>query len=693
MESGEVTVPKTYKELIIELPCKLELLPDYIKPLLKSLQGLGTTIIAKADDISAIPATITEIHFSQQWKAEAWLTQQKPDAYDVWININNKRLDNWLHMSGHLVCGSEMSDTNPQITQMFLLAIQLFQRPLNVNTLLQYLFLPECPVDFKQARTLAHKIVREGAFCNEKVQECIEDDIPYLPFDLRDYDSALKLVEDSDAVNVKQLTTFLKSVKEYASQRAAHIASMVPYDARIAQLRKVTEMIDALLLQITSLADKEMSFRQLLQWAQALYEDCSFTLYQQQVGSRCLINRPGNMIGKSAKTIWCDFYGDVTAKLSTDFLSNYEQEQLRSKGVLLWDSQHESNLCHLMLMQPVYKTTDTLTVITCDYQGATRLSMHPLYLQLQKHGESISGDDLYKALATKNVARIDNYCIPVDGELHVDIQQHPISKRASESYTSLEMLREKPFDYFMKYCLEFYDVSDTDINLVFTYGYVAHEVVEYLFTANRGDETLTQFVVSHYEEAFQRALVRKGALLLLPEHHLDKDRLHYQLQSCVRNLADNIHTNGLTVVKCEQKEEMTFETMGDILITGYIDMLLRDTAGNDVIFDLKWTSKKDKFQEALKKNEAFQLALYKEMLQKRSTHPDAIRTAYFVMPLGRLLSTDEFLGDHFDRITPEKDIDMLDTLSSAYADRMQLFSEGRIAMTTDDYSDYKCFTI
>ena len=88
-----------------------------------------------------------EIHFSQLWKAEAWLSQQSRNSYDVWINSDNKRLDNWFHMSGHPVCGSEMTDSNPQITQMFLLAVGLFQRPLNVNTFLQYLFLPECPLD------------------------------------------------------------------------------------------------------------------------------------------------------------------------------------------------------------------------------------------------------------------------------------------------------------------------------------------------------------------------------------------------------------------------------------------------------------------------------------------------------------------------------------------------------------------
>ena len=44
MKSGEIAVPHTFQKLVIEIPCQMELLPDYIKPLLKSLQGLGTTI-------------------------------------------------------------------------------------------------------------------------------------------------------------------------------------------------------------------------------------------------------------------------------------------------------------------------------------------------------------------------------------------------------------------------------------------------------------------------------------------------------------------------------------------------------------------------------------------------------------------------------------------------------------------------
>ena len=180
MISGKATIPSVYKELTIEIPCPIDLLPNYIQPILTALQNLGVIIEETEDNKKAMPKTINEIHFSQQWKAEAWLSQQDPNAYDLWINTDNKRLDNRLHMSGQPVCGSEMENANPQITQLFLLTVQLFQRPINVNTLLQYLFLPECPLNWKFRRELAKNIVREGGFCNEKVQKCIKAYLKFL---------------------------------------------------------------------------------------------------------------------------------------------------------------------------------------------------------------------------------------------------------------------------------------------------------------------------------------------------------------------------------------------------------------------------------------------------------------------------------------------------------------------------------
>lgn len=755
MESGEAYVPNAYKTLVIEIPCRLEILPDYIKPLLRSLQKIGVKIIENADDTKAVLQTITEIHFTQQWKAEVWLTQQQPQSYDVWINSNNKRLDNWLHMSGNPVCGCEMANTNPQVTQMFLLAIQLFRRPLNVNSLLQYLSLPECPLDGLLCRKLARMIVREGGFCNDKVRQCIndyiekefkpEDDptppqktkkqreenyLQFLPFDLRKDDRESSLAEETDTVNVKALSNFLSSISNYASGKSISIYAVQPYDARISQLRKVKEMTDALLNQITTLIDGDLSFTRLNQWAQSLYEDGDFTLYHAQANGRNIINHPANMIDTAENTIWCDFYGDIPATLSTDFLSNHEIGQLKEHDVLLWDKEHEAEMMQMMMSRPIPKTSGKLTIVTCEQQGATKLPKHPMHLQLPFITKTEDGDQLYEQLATKVIEPVDNHREEDNREIRFDAKEHPVSWSTMESYSSLEQLLQNPLDYFMQYALHFKDVSEMDIKLSTTYGNVAHKVIETLFTAERDNISLANFVVSQYDKAFSSALVSKGALLLLPEYHLDRARLKYQLLSCVKKLADIIKGNGLTVIQCEQEEIQNLGFGNGILLKGYLDMLLRDPAGNDVIFDLKWASKKDKFKNYLKNNRAIQLAIYEATLMNHVNHPQSVRTAYFVMPLGILFSTDAFNGEDCEQIfgsTKEpikSNAEIMTQLRNGYAERVREISEGMIE-TADNmpikeieyeqsgdvypletngqtgnplkaenlYSNYKCFTI
>ena len=748
MASDKATIPSIYKELTIEIPCTIELLPDYIQPVINSIQSLGATIEVSEENINAMPETINEIHFSQQWKAEAWLSQQDPHAYDLWINTDNKRLDNWLHMSGQAVCGSEMENANPQITQLFLLAVQLFQRPLNVNTLLQYLFLPECPLDKRFRRELAKNIVREGGFCNDNVQKCIKayierefkdendttpqkttkeqreaDYLGYLPFDLRDEEKALPLAEEDDLVDKKVLSGFLTSIESHVSERAVKIAAKQPYDARISQLRAVSEMIKALTDQINKIIVGDLSFKKLIQWSQSLYEAGNYKLYNAQTHSRMLITQPSNMISNAAKVIWCDFYGDDSKKLSTDFLSPYEQQELNNHGVRLWDKDNETKLLNILYARPLHHTTKSLTVITCDKLGAAKLPLHPLYHLIQGTAQKQDGDALYNAMATKEVSKVDNRREDDKKKICFDANAHPVIWKDTESFSSLEELLQDPFDYFMQYTLQFQDINDTNIKLSTTYGYVAHETIEYLFTADRGNSTLSNFVDSHYEEALHRALLRKGALLLLPEHHLDKDRLTYQLRKCVKNLAALVEENGLTVVNCEQKEVEQLDFEEEIFMKGYIDMVLRDKDGNEVVFDLKWTSKKNKFQNMLEKNRALQLAIYQAMLKKHSEESAIVRTAYFVMPQGKLFSTDIFKGANFEQITPSSQGDVMEQLRKGYTERRAEINEGVIETADKEpvadlrysgaagvfplesegsrpakkvenkYSDYKCFTI
>lgn len=159
------------------------------------------------------------------------------------------------------------------------------------------------------------------------------------------------------------------------------------------------------------------------------------------------------------------------------------------------------------------------------------------------------------------------------------------------------------------------------------------------------------------------------------------------------------------------------------MVKGYIDLLLKDEEGKDVVFDLKWTSKKDKHKKMIENNRAAQLAIYQAMLKKHENCCGEARTGFFVMPEGCLYSKDSFVGKHCEKVdAPEAD--MIGQLRLGYAERRREIGEGKIETAAgvsiteltyadtpgvypleddgkkrdpkkigNEYSDYNCFTI
>lgn len=702
MQKGKIAVPSAYKELEVEVVCPKDMLPDYILPVLECLETIAKNVVYGAIDTSSMPKKMNVIEFSDQYKAEMWLAQQKDGDYDVWLNHDNKRLDNWLHMSGAKVAGSEMTASSPQITQLSLLAIQLFQRPLNVNVLLQYLYLPECPLPWALTSRLASVIVREGGFASTEVLKCIkeyletefimdgEEKTPehtqearrelyrtYLPFDLLDEDEQQTLAVENDEVSLNHLRAFLNNISKFASSRAIKIVAMMPDDMRVTQLQNVASFIDALLEMLDSEEGETISYAKLLQWAQSLYDTNDYRLYHAQVGCRNVLPSPENMVSRVRKTIWCDFYGDVDATLSTEFLSNIEYENMRSKDIRLWKREHEKAFRQFVQEMPIYQTSDLLTFITCTKQGATNVPIHPLRMLLPENIEVSCGDEKFNKLPSNICEVIDNHREEDTREVRFNAVQHPVIWRDTESFSSLSTLLQNPLDYFMNYMLEFSDRGPTEIKLSLTLGNVVHETIEDLFTNYTGSNLVDE-IMEAYDYSFSAALARKGALLLLPEHHLDRDKLHHQLKRCVKQLAEIIVTNGLTLVACEQRELHDLEFDCGVNMVGYIDMLLKDSEGKPVIFDLKWTTKKDKYQKSIKENRAMQLAMYQAMLLKHEEYPDAARTAFFVMPAGHLVSKDDFESCHYERINVKDKVKIMEQLRAGYKERKREISEGRI---------------
>lgn len=76
-----------------------------------------------------------------------YLSYNKMEDVDVWVNANNKQMDNWLMLMGKAQTGSVTDDCTPwKGTQLFVMGLCMFANPLNVNTLIEWLNMPVHPI-------------------------------------------------------------------------------------------------------------------------------------------------------------------------------------------------------------------------------------------------------------------------------------------------------------------------------------------------------------------------------------------------------------------------------------------------------------------------------------------------------------------------------------------------------------------
>ena len=182
----------------IILPCSIDLLRPLEQVLLQRLQQHGASLSVlpyaadkkvneksdKKNNLFLIRQIIEEerkekIHFRKgdgsfliyefddDNDAHKYLSYKEFDDVDVWVNADNKQMDNWLKLMRKPQTGSVMQDCTPQLTELFVIGVSLFMSPLNVNLLIEWLNMPLHPLDSFFRKRLADAIMKEGGYRNE----------------------------------------------------------------------------------------------------------------------------------------------------------------------------------------------------------------------------------------------------------------------------------------------------------------------------------------------------------------------------------------------------------------------------------------------------------------------------------------------------------------------------------------------
>ena len=658
--------------------------------------------------------TFNILHFEEQDQALKFLTLQKPDAYDVWINSDNKTLDDWLNLEGKPLSGSRIQGGLPQVTQLLAIGLSTLASPMNLKNMIEWLNVPLSPLKSSLRNKLQAAIARKGGYYNDKCRKIIEDyvDCTYEFTELEESERIKKVQSESkkreEAVNnflpdidkiesetdgtvsVQRAFNFAKALYDWCTREMAILSD----DMQKTQLGMVKNECAAVINMLEIESKARINYVQLMTFVSNLKAGVDMLQYEAEEGSRTVINNPGQLSCQVDSLIWCDFYNDAEESLKYDFLLPGEKEAFR-KSLKLWDEDTEREYNQKIKLLP-FLIADKVSLVVINRKVTEDVEKHPIFIQLENKVENLEDfiqqpdvNKEYKSLLKEPV--LVNNGIDEDAE-GISIKNTSLIKWSKhETYSSFEQIVYNPFDYAFSYLAGIKACGNSSLPKVNqANGTVAHAVIETLF--NKLDDIegsgtvpyIKENIKNNFEKVFTDMVNGCGAVLLSKENVLNLTNYKTKVFDCVNRLVKIIEDNNLHVLSCEpwlENKEMNFE--GGIKIGGYADMILADEEGNPIVFDFKWyPGKEDKFKKTIEDNKSIQLELYK-YLTKELAGKEAKAVAYVVLPEVTVVSAQNFTGENVIKVAvKEPDEELLPKLKNSYKYRRTQIENGFIEEAT-----------
>lgn len=653
--------------------------------------------------------------FTERDEAIKYLSLLDASDFDVWINADNKEFDNWQKLEGKKTSGSEISGI-PQTAELLAIGLTMFERPLNLYNIVEWLNTSINPLSDYFRKKLAEKICKSGGYYNDGCRAFINKQIEEYPGLKEKIEKFLPDInqpyfEETD-IEVAVIKDFVQNLRKWCAQK---IALNKDGDAAVDQLGYVINQADTLLLLLEEFGETAIPYSSIEAMSSIILNNVSMKQYSAQAGCKNIINSYADFCDEADKTIWCDFYqsGD-SGKLTYSFLSPIEKEAFQ-ETFSLWDTLKERDYLRKLLLTPFAKTKKKLVLVTIDKIGSAPAPKSPVYIQLEKYfADKKKPNDFSKNLLKpfvkektldadlfKAIKKIDNRM--ESNQEFVEIKNTAfINDNWAEyqSSTSLESLIPHPLDYVLDTYVAFKSNALDQLNdLSTTKGKVAHKVIQLLFSPKKEEKNsgtpayIRTQIDQHFDEIFEDTVQSEGAILLTKDSKLELQQFKKQLSASLEGLLKGISENKLHVVACEksvgyQQEKDSDKVIrhgfiGELDTKGFIDMQLEDPEGNPYIFDFKWTTS-DRHAQKLKENKSIQLALYKELIEQE-TKRKVKAVAYYLLPLARFVSTSDLKGainlSHILTESERASKDLLKEIQNSYKYRKDEILSGKLEET------------
>lgn len=602
--------------------------------------------------------------------------------WDMVICPTLKRLGNNQQLLDKPVSSSSLSNSQPQILQLFTLGNGLFNYPCNIAALKGWLSAEKSPLKglgwwLNRALTRSCGIYNEewydaigeweGRNEGEKSAEIIAKFLPMPESESMDVAQVLRFNEDLAAWAMKRMRTCNNEVEaEQYSILQANCTAL----CSILQEEGDTILPDSLSVYVSKIA---ASF------------GAKHTI--AQTGSLNVIEDSADIYDIPENTIWLGIYDLQQDSYPFSFLSTSEYMELSEAGVGVYSMEENATYAKYSYLLPFIKTAGKIALAIPEKVMGKKPLPHPIVIQI----ENILGEDNFKEmfivpeLQENELIQLNesNFKSLLDENgLYLQLPTNiKLEKRKEESASSLEQLIQHPFDYVQKYCLGIEDEKIADLNNVRNVkGSVCHKFIEKIFMdgdsvrelADVKEMVKTPHILETY---FEYSVDECGIVLRQPQFAIDLGALKENITGNIWKLVQIIEEDKLKIIGCEVSfSGISF--VGDTTLRGSIDMLLEDPYGNPVIFDFKNTNSYSYYEDPLKCNQSVQFAVYKECIKQ--TYGKQARAAYIFLPKMIGASTDTFASKKIRHIVPVSNADAMDLVKNSYKFRWDELEKGKV---------------
>ena len=655
--------------------------------------------------------TFRYISFTNEDDALRYVATEPIDEAAVYFCSKPKRFDNTLRLLGKPTIGSSMTSGSPQVVQLFMLGNGLFEYPLNIHRIIEWLNLPINPIDRGLRRTLCNALTESGGINNAEWNNAKTNYIKSLKDEKEQKKKIKKQTEiflpipKSDKVDVKSVKTFNDNLCKWATMLLA--MDKFPYDDIVREQIASIESYCTTLIGMLDNAPAEFSFLDLQLWCKNIAQPSTYAQYDAEVCSHTTIGSMGDIHDIADSVVWFPAEDAGVVAYPFENLNDAEYAEVENQGAMVYKREKHS-LMNQAVMQRILLNTKSLTIIEAEKCSGEKVARHPLVLQLNeriKGGlKSIAQKKSLSDEYTTNDHQVNNQngnpiLVELGDEVKLKERHERYEDKAKqiESYSSLSQLIQHPFAYVCERCAKLDDhAMPSAQDLDKTLGNVAHLIIEKVFN-DRTIKEPCEYYKAAYETIFEESVNEKGLLLRLPEYGIDLRRLKNKMREALGKLAETIINNSLTVDACEYEfKQAKWKKAGKgVMLGSRADMLLSDDKKGKVIFDFKYSRSKSRKTE-VEENRALQLEVYRYMAKQKFGKDTNVRVAYVLLPDVTILTADKFIG--IDAIELKSDRAAADVIAEAarsYRFRWEQLKSGRIervegcVVGTGEYAEHE----